>query len=389
MDYEFKNIESLIRDAIDSVSNSKTAFKEQFIQGKSAFSEEKIRAKKSFALKTLSFERKDQVTRFVQFHQQSLINFSDELFDGLSPRRESQLTEMSNFFVDHLNDLQNHIQYQYAEHFNQDTKAPEAFIADSLERWKEALDRIENCPSKGEMDQVLLSLPLMPVKNILLGRGQAINYRTLSYTTELLNLLHEVVYSDQDGRSIDEQIRSVLLHLNYNSRAYFEYYINHLKAQISATDAVSDQLEKLAYSYKVINQTPSKQCLTYDLQSKPLKNQLSDWLLEEIQYLERKRELVSKSAFNEEAFVRKEFKLEFDMSVAQFAYFIKAFVETGVIQNKNISELIRFLAKFVKTKRSESISYDSFRMKYYNVESNTKSSVRNLLHTAIGYINSN
>ena len=127
----------------------------------------------------------------------------------------------------------------------------------------------------------------------------------------------------------------------------------------------------------------------YDLQSKPLKDQLSDWLLEEIQYLERKRELVSKSASNEDVFVRKEFKLEFDMSVAQFAYFIKAFVETGVIQNKNISELIRFLAKFVKTKRSESISYDSFRMKYYNVESNTKSSVRNLLHTAIGYINSN
>jgi hypothetical protein len=77
------------------------------------------------------------------------------------------------------------------------------------------------------------------------------------------------------------------------------------------------------------------------------------------------------------------------MSVSQFAYFIKTLTETGVIQNKNVSELIRFLAKFVKTKRSENISYESFRIKYYNAEDNTKGAVRNLLHTAIGYINNN
>ena len=64
------------------------------------------------------------------------------------------------------------------------------------------------------------------------------------------------------------------------------------------------------------------------------------------------------------------------MSISQFAYFIRTFIEAGVIQNKNISELIRFLVRFVKTKRSENIAYESFRMKYYNVESSTKNSVK-------------
>lgn len=77
------------------------------------------------------------------------------------------------------------------------------------------------------------------------------------------------------------------------------------------------------------------------------------------------------------------------MSVSQFALFTKAFVESGVIQNKNVSELIRFLSKFVKTKRSGTISPESLRIKYYDVESSTKDAVKNLLHTAIGYINSN
>ena len=108
-----------------------------------------------------------------------------------------------------------------------------------------------------------------------------------------------------------------------------------------------------------------------------------------VQFLERKRDLTTTSRITENDFAKKDFKLEFDMSVSQFAYFIKTLTETGVIQNKNISELIRFLSKFVKTKRSESISHESFRIKYYNPEENTKGAIRNLLHTAIGYINSN
>ena len=77
------------------------------------------------------------------------------------------------------------------------------------------------------------------------------------------------------------------------------------------------------------------------------------------------------------------------MSVSQFALLTRSFVESGVIQNKNIAELIRFLARFVKTKRSGTISPESLRIKYYDVETSTRDAVKNLLHTAIGYINSN
>lgn len=84
-----------------------------------------------------------------------------------------------------------------------------------------------------------------------------------------------------------------------------------------------------------------------------------------------------------------DFKLTLDLSVAQLALLIKSFVETGVIQNKNISELIRFLSRFAVTKKSGSVSQESLRIKYYNVETGTKDSIRNMLHTAIGYINNN
>jgi hypothetical protein len=153
------------------------------------------------------------------------------------------------------------------------------------------------------------------------------------------------------------------------------------------TEAESIGLELLAYHYKSVNQRALRPGLTYDPDLPPIDYQLSEWILQEMQYLEKKRTLASRPTVGMEP--QKEFKLEFDMSVSQFACFVKSFIEAGIIQNKNISEVIRFFAKFVKTKRSENISNESFRMKYYNVESSTKDSVKNLLHNAIAYINSN
>ena len=162
-----------------------------------------------------------------------------------------------------------------------------------------------------------------------------------------------------------------------------------MNRELLVAETLSGKLEKLAFYYKVVNQSLVKPGLVFDLSSPSLKEQLSEWILEEILYLERKQQLSVAFPGSAEDQVKKDFKLVFDMSVSQFAYFIKTLIETGVIQNKNISELIRFLSKFVKTKRSESISHESFRIKYYNPEENTKGAIRNLLHTAIGYINSN
>lgn len=85
----------------------------------------------------------------------------------------------------------------------------------------------------------------------------------------------------------------------------------------------------------------------------------------------------------------KDFKVNFDLSVSQLAYLFKALIETGVIRNKNTSQLIRFLVKFVKTKKSESVSYDSFRMKFYNPESGTKDAVKKVLGSLLQYMSKN
>ncbi len=278
------------------------------------------------------------------------------------------------------------LQSHFCEHFDQDALLPEIHRRKSVANTKQLYVEIMTRLSSNQSDKSWIEVFIRPIE-VFLTQAHA-SFRQADYVKELVAGLNDAIPAEPKGIE-SEKIRPLLVHFNFNSKACFDHYINYFSAQITEADSVSERLEKLAFAYKTINQIQVKPGLIYDSKARPLTDQLSDWLLQEINYLERKVELVAKGSLSDDPTIRKEFKLDFDMSVAQFAYFIRTFIEAGVIQNKNISELIRFLARFVKTKRSENIAYESFRMKYYNVESSTKDSVKNLLHTAIGYINSN
>ena len=90
-----------------------------------------------------------------------------------------------------------------------------------------------------------------------------------------------------------------------------------------------------------------------------------------------------------ESQIKGDFKIIFDLSVSQLAYVFKILIDTGIIRNKNISEVIRFLSRFVKTKRAEAVSYESLRIKFYNTESGTKDTIRKTFQSLLSYINKN
>lgn len=379
MDNEFTKIELLIRNAIDSIIKSPGTAGEQIAKDKSVISDEVIRATKSFVLKTLMLDGSIGLRRMVQFHQYSTMQLTDELtaIDEYDPDAfYSSQTEILLLFL----------QSRFSEHFDLDAMLPEIHRKKSVATTKRLYGVVMARLSVNQPDKTLIEIFTRPIEEFLTQSHAS--FRQTGYAKELVAGFKEAIPAEPEEIE-SEKIRSLLIHFNFNSEACFDHYIGYFTGQMTEADSVSDRLEKLAFSYKTINQIQVKPGLIYDPKARPLTDQLSDWLLQEMNYLERKVELALKGSLSEEPTIRKEFKLEFDMSVAQFAYFIRTFIEAGVIQNKNISELIRFLARFVKTKRSENISYESFRMKYYNVENSTKDSVKNLLHTAIGYINSN
>ena len=204
---------------------------------------------------------------------------------------------------------------------------------------------------------------------------------------ELQKEIQRIINFRKDENSIDDSLRAELLYLNYNTIKYFRYYTNYVVAQLETVDSSSGRIERLSYFLKMVNQTQVKPGVGYNRTIHSLKEQLAEWIAEEVFYLEKMHKLNEKNAAG--TALAEDFKLKTEMSVSQLAYLLRVFIETRFINNKNVSDLIRFFSRFFQTKRLESISYESFRVRYYNTEDGTKRSVRNMLLLMIDYINKN
>ena len=392
MECEFQNIETLIKSAINSTTKTNGSLAAHLTKTRKAVAEERSRVKEHFVFQALSFENKQQTKLYVRYHQHYLTKLIDELFEfskslDKSSKSKSNLSLELFFFYDQLEDLLNFITDEFPQCHTENSKLTKPQKEKFSAEIKKRFSRVENCFNK--LDRTLAFVCTCPILEILGDFERELTNHEVQFIETLVREIESIAKFDSVEKSIDDNIRNLLLHLNYNDESFFVYYTSFIKASLSESECVVDQLERLALHYKLINQSQSIPGLTYDPKLRPIGERLSGWILEEIQYLEKKQRLLATPSGKVEDFIKTDFKLEVDMSVSQLACLIKVFIEAGIIQNKNISELIRFLSKFVKTKRSESISNESFRIKYYNVESGTKQAVRNLFHTAISYINSN
>src|SRR5690349_20002437 len=108
-----------------------------------------------------------------------------------------------------------------------------------------------------------------------------------------------------------------------------------------------------------------------------LKELLIDFLSQELDYLEKIGRV--RSPNDQRAALQHDLKLKFETSVPQLAYLFKIFIDQKILINSNITETSQFLVRYVISRHAETISYASFRAKFYNVEDGTKKAVRSML----------
>lgn len=106
---------------------------------------------------------------------------------------------------------------------------------------------------------------------------------------------------------------------------------------------------------------------------------------EEIYFLEKKQLLdVPIVASSKTDGLPNSNKVEMNLSVGQISLGLKLLLDTGIIQNKNASEILRMVSRNFKTKKSEQISEDSLRNKSYNIET---AAVQGVKEVIVGLLN--
>jgi len=342
--------------------------------------------KKNFVHEVFNIEDELHLQRYIQFHQQELVRLHD-LLESYHRAQQSNINQIESKDVaiakHALEELLHFIERHFTNYFNLDAKAPESYIALTARSLVDAMHQYQEDFEKKDVDKNLITLALAPLRKFVEHTADGrLTYRDIIYVKEVSRELAKRLNSRNNA--LQEALRNTFLYLNYNTISYFNYYTGYILEQVKSVDNTPDKIEKLSYILKTINQVPVKPGIGYNSVYPALKQQLVDWISEEIAYQEKSFHFAQK--LTSSGPLANDFKIQVDMSLSQLAYILRIFVDLKLIQNKNLSDILRFFSKSCQVKQ-QSISYESFRVRYYNPEDSVRKSVRSILLKLVDYIN--
>ncbi len=350
----------------------------------SAISEETARIKLSFSQATFILKRKRKMRKYIQHHQQALIRLSCYLLRYTPPemingtRHAGHVALCQRIYLA-LDELLSFVEKHFAQHVKLDVWVPEDYRRISVTEIKRSLKDIENGLLQQDIDPALMDVVLQPLRKFA-GNGYAnkLTFRKVNYLRKLKKELLHLANRSGNHDKPSEALQFLLIELNFNYREYFHYCTGQIRNFIEGAESLSESIERLALVQKLVYQAPVRAGMEFSHNQRPLKDQLSDWIAREMGYLEKRQQLMVAGEFNADP-RQPGFRLTVGLSVAQLAYLIHVLVEAEIIQSRNLSLLLRMIAGVCRTKRTETVSYESLRLKYYEPESNTRLFVKNML----------
>lgn len=340
--------------------------------------QEFVSIKHRFAASIFEMVDELQVRHYVRFHEYALVRLMDRIHSAASrhinARGYHRLEELLEFLASDFKDA-----------YDFDAKPPESQIKTARREAKKHLLKLTEYLEDRKIEGALIDASLHGLWRLEKEYATlSVTFRRILFAREVQRVIYNLLNESQ--LNIEEQLHSMLFYLNCNSIKVFLYQTQLVEKHLSA-DTNTERIGKLALALKKVNQIQVKPGIGYNVHGTSLKELVSGYLNEEISYLERVTTFIPDNPHHEK--LMQNFKLKVNLSVSQVAYVFRIFVENQLIQTKNQTELLKFLARVVTTKKAESVSFDSLRAKYYNVETGTKESVRDALSSLVRYVDKN
>lgn len=387
-DYELKRLEGIISNDIASFVEMKH---DLFTVFRQAIKDETDRVKSNFSQATFRLEKKRQLKRYIRFHQQAIIRLEGYLLNYADPDRityrsqELDKATLCQYLYFCLEELLSFVCSRFPEYFDQNMWIPESYRLIILHQIKRDFKALDTGLQRHGIDDTLRLFALQPLAEFMdNSSSNEITYQKVHYLRELQKALLELTHTQTDNAK--ENLQWLLFRHNFNSADYVEYCTQQIQEYTHAIDDSFEKLDRLSLVQKLIYQHLLKPGFAYDTKLPTLQGQLSDWISQEMSYLETKLQRLTNTDEQQKVDSTDTFKVKFDLSVAQLIYLVKVFVELKIIQGKNVISLLRFIPNFAQTKRSESLGFSSIKSRYYKPESSTKKAIRDLLLRMVKYI---
>ncbi|RAW01565.1 hypothetical protein [Pseudochryseolinea flava] len=333
---------------------------------------ELIRIKKSIIRGSLLGHKSASLKAYVQAHQRGIIALMDQAL--------AMSTEPNLHLISKLEELLRYLEDNFPTQFDTDLLIPKLQLNNI--RQKLNIEEVENKLRTRGASEALIKVVTSPLVSVF----KQVSFNRANYVRLLLVEIDRRCNErnqSNESRLINDQLRDLSYAININSESTVDHFIAAIHLVVSTISTTEGKIEYLSLELKQINQIQVRSGIAYDPNRPDLTTCITTFLMEELTYLER-ISLNKKRAEISEAF--SDFKIKFDISVAQIALLTKLLVETNVISNPNLSQLLQFLGHYSESKKAEKISYASLRTKYYNIEAGTLQSVKQVLQNAMKHL---
>lgn len=326
---------------------------------------------------------KEQViTRYVQYHQAGITQLSNQI-TGMIPvndPRKSNSTGPEHFFgqiLSELEELLSFLRHQLYHHFDLDYKTTSYSFRQQCAQIDDFRQKLASY-SENEIEIPLVEVIGISVREMTddaLQRG--ISYRQTGHTLNMLRMTHQLIHGVQ-GTTTGILAHS-LYRQNLNTKWFLNWYRDHIQRQVNNIQSNQDQTNFLRQQINALEGVfvdPEK-AFEPELPSTDLV--LLPWLYEISGDYDKTLRTLNKTDIP--------VRLALNLSVPQFALFIRVFSKVGCFADTNISKINRFFTQHFTTKKQSNVSRKSFGKAFYGLDQTTAAVVRDYLQKMINYIN--
>lgn len=328
---------------------------------------------------------------YMQHHQTALIRLIDVLnklsHESEYPSIQSPVgQQLCGFVIAHLMTMFEFMTVTFYNYLDKNCKVPNQYRDSAMPKLNDKVNTLKvTCLKKAE-DRRLVEVFMSIVDHFLnQGPSESCSLHQIRYFDNILQILQGAFDCTTQGNQFKKQ----LFQIDFNHEVVFDCFIKTMEERMERTKSTSDILELLALEIRWINQIHLRPGFNLHPGEISLKNRYSDWITGEMSFLEKKQQLTFTPRQGIGEGVSKDFKVKTTFSVPQLAYFVKILVETGIIKNKNQTEIITFFSKSFATPYAENISPGSLRSKFYYVEESACSAVKDILISLLNYVRRN
>lgn len=391
MKFELESLEEFIKS--ECKKSKKPFTKIDDFSGKRLFIEQEVeRIKKGFSEHLLKVENESRIELFIQHHQSQIIRLADKVVTVIDKEESLNIREISigntgldlcKVLLRGFEELLYYIETYFSKYFDQDQKIPDAYALISAKEFREKIVVLRRLVKERGVDNELSEIALYPIVQFIAKQEkQSITFRRLIYMKYLMQEMIKILEAVSNS-NYSESIRQCLIYLNHNHFHFIQHLTKRIQSAVEDLPSSCAQIEYMLHEMKKLKQTQVKPSFSYKSTRDPVVNIISNWLLEEVYYTEKKHQLTLMMPPAGKEINQPSAKIKTIFSVSQLAYFTRLLKETGVIKNESKSELFRLFSSHFSSIQSDNISVESFRSKFFAFEKSTVTHVQHVLNKLV------